>query len=59
MAIYQEQEDGSLLCVKTDLTQADIEQQVNAARLLEGKPPSSCIQEVMLEFNTSAPTITS
>lgn len=47
MAIYQENPDGSLTCIKADKTLTDVLRETNEAKVMENLPTSDCLKDLL------------
>lgn len=48
MAIYSEDENGQLTCIKADKSLSDLVDESNAQKVDLGKPTSSCVKDINL-----------
>ena len=53
MAIYEEQEDGSLICIKSDKSISDLVEESNAVKAELGLPVSDCLKDI--DFSLANP----
>lgn len=46
MAIYSEDENGQLTCIKADKSLSDLVAESNAQKVAVGKPISDCVKDI-------------